>query len=85
MCAVTKASTMPKSMRKQCRDHKIAVKSCLEIVKRQKLSPYLLMQGNKSQRKIAQITALSAQFQKELDLQVQIVNYDRNNIESKYI
>ncbi len=33
LCTVTKASTMPKYMRKQCRDRKIAVKSALEIKK----------------------------------------------------
>ncbi len=36
--AVGKAYSILKSMRKQCRDHKNAVKSCLEIVKRHKFS-----------------------------------------------
>ncbi len=41
--AVGKAYIMLKSMRKQCRDHKNAVKSCLQIVTRHKFSLCRLM------------------------------------------
>ncbi len=48
MCAVIKAYTMPKTIWKQCRDHKIFVKSFLEIVKNHKSFLCLLVQENKS-------------------------------------
>ncbi len=42
LCAVARASILSKYMRKQCRDHKIAAKYSLEVVKGHKCSLCLL-------------------------------------------